>query len=563
MKSVLWVGALLLLAGCGGDRDLAKLPPYPEDFQRAWFEALNHLVKGDAQLAYTKFLECEALEPEEASLQFELGRLDVRLGRPGDAVVRFSRAIDAEPENRWYREARASALLDIGQAGEAFDDVEAILEERPGDVEVVYVWAEAFAEAGAPLLAIAVCDAYERTVAPDPEVSFQRLYYLEQAGRYEALAEALERGATQFPDVVEFQLEWARMLLNMSDIPRAVGVISPLYAAEPNDGPVALLYAHVMTAAGRTDASGVALETAFRSPDVTVEEKLEILSRYVEISTFDQELIGRTEQLIAWALEQHATSAQLQILAADMDRRAGRIAEARSRLEQVVEAYPGLSDTWMNVLALDEELNDFEAWVRHARAAGEVFPAMVQFAGYEALGLARLGRHAEAAEAVRRVLPRARAFPEEEAELQAVLGDALHVVGDHAGCAAALERSLALQPDNPTVLNNHAWYLALRGEQLERADACSRRALELSPGDANLLDTRAWVLHTMGRNAEALVAMEEAVRLVEVADPVFLEHLGEIRWALGDADGAREAWRAALEAGSTSPDLPAKLNQLP
>jgi Tfp pilus assembly protein PilF len=120
-----------------------------------------------------------------------------------------------------------------------------------------------------------------------------------------------------------------------------------------------------------------------------------------------------------------------------------------------------------------------------------------------------------------------------------------------------------LQPDNPTVLNNHAWYLALQGEQLDRAEACSRRALELSPGNANLLDTRAWVLHRMGRNAEALVAMEEAVRMSEWPDPVFLEHLGEIRWALGDADGAREAWRAAIEAGSTSPDLPAKLNQLP
>ena len=563
MKTVLWVGAVLLLAGCGGRRSLSELPPYPEEFQRAWFEALNHLGKGDAQLAYTKFLECEALEPEEASLQYELGRLDVRLGRPGDAVVRFSRAIEAEPANRWYREARASALLDIGEAGAALDDVEAIVEGRPGDVEVVYVWAEAFAEAGAPLLAIAVCDAYERTVAPDPEVSFQRLYYLEQAGRYEELAAALEQGADRFPDVVEFQLEWARMLLNMSDLPRAVAVISPLYAAEPHDGPVALLYAHVMTAVGQSDAAQVALETAFQSPDVTVEEKLEILSRYVEISTFDSELLERTAQLMAWALEQHATSAPLQILAADLDRRAGRLVEARTRLEQVVAAYPGLSETWMNVLALDEELDDFESWVRHAREAGEVFPAMVQFAAFEALGLVRLGRHAEAAEAVRRVLPRARAFPHEEAELQAVLGDALHAIGDDAGSAAALERSLALEPDNPTVLNNHAWYLALRGEQLDRAEACSRRALELMPGDANLLDTRAWVLHRMGRHAEALLAMEEAVRIAALPDPVFLEHLGEIRWALGDAEGAREAWRAALEAGSTSPDLPAKLNQLP
>ncbi len=562
-RGLLGVWIVAVAAGCGGRRGLADLPPYPEEFQRAWFEAQNHLVKGDAQQAYAKFLACEALEPDEASLQYELGRIDVRLGRPAEGADRFSRAIAADPDNRWYREARAGALLDLGRAAEAFEDVEAVLRGRPGDVEVAFVWAEAFAEAGALPLAIAVCDTYEKCIAPDPEISFQRLIYLQESGAFVDFVKALEAGAAQFPDVPEFQVEWARMLFNVSDLPGALAVIGPVYAEDPNNGSVALLYAHIMTASGQTAAANLALETAFKSPDVTVEEKVEILTRYVEISTFDASLVGRTEELTRWALELHGDHAPLHILAADLDRKAGRTAAARDRLERVVARWPGSTEPWFNLLALDEELGDYEAWVRHARDAGEVFPAMVRFAGLEAVGYARLGRHSEAVEVLRRAMPRARAFPETEAEMQAFLGESLHALGDHAGCAAAFERSLALRPDDATVLNNHAWFLALRGEQLDRADACSKRALELVPGDPNLLDTRAWVLHRAGRNAEALVAMEEAVRLSEAPDAVFLEHLGDIRWALGDAVGAREAWRAAQAAGSTSPDLPAKLNQLP
>ena len=42
-----FVVVLLTLTGCRSGVDLSALPTYPENFQRTYFDAQNHLFKGD------------------------------------------------------------------------------------------------------------------------------------------------------------------------------------------------------------------------------------------------------------------------------------------------------------------------------------------------------------------------------------------------------------------------------------------------------------------------------------------------------------------------------------
>ena len=80
-----WVLALfaafMALSGCKIGADLSALPTYTEDFQRTYFEAQNHCLKGDLDLAYTGFLSCLELEPEETALRFDLAKIDLHRER--------------------------------------------------------------------------------------------------------------------------------------------------------------------------------------------------------------------------------------------------------------------------------------------------------------------------------------------------------------------------------------------------------------------------------------------------------------------------------------------------
>ena len=146
-----------------------------------------------------------------------------------------------------------------------------------------------------------------------------------------------------------------------------------------------------------------------------------------------------------------------------------------------------------------------------------------------------------------------------------ILGGLLHDAGDGAGSYAALESAIANDPGSAVWYNNQAYYLAERGEHLDRALECIQIALERQmsselPG--NYFDTRAWVHHRRGEEAEALNWIDQALA-AEPRNPLYLEHRGDILWALGRAEEAQQAWQAAIEAGGDAARLALKPQSRP
>ena len=121
-------------------------------------------------------------------------------------------------------------------------------------------------------------------------------------------------------------------------------------------------------------------------------------------------------------------------------------------------------------------------------------------------------------------------------------------------CYDAYDRSLALRPDNPMVLNNYAYFLTLAGRDLERALAMSEQANALEQGNSTYLDTYAWILYRLGRYDEAKRAMQQALSLDRSESPTLQFHYGDILAAMGEYFMAEIYWRKALEGGYENPD---------
>lgn len=65
------------------------------------------------------------------------------------------------------------------------------------------------------------------------------------------------------------------------------------------------------------------------------------------------------------------------------------------------------------------------------------------------------------------------------------------------------EKILVKQPNNTSVLNNIAYFLADNNEQLDKALEYAKRAHEDSPNDGNIMDTYAYTLCKVGDYAKA------------------------------------------------------------
>lgn len=110
---------------------------------------------------------------------------------------------------------------------------------------------------------------------------------------------------------------------------------------------------------------------------------------------------------------------------------------------------------------------------------------------------------------------------------------------------ADFRTALALQPDNPQILNYLGYSLVERGEKLDEALAMIERAVAALPDNGAIVDSLGWVLFRLGQYDDAVEILERAATL-EPVDPVINDHLGDAYWAVGRSIEARFQWQRAL-----------------
>jgi tetratricopeptide (TPR) repeat protein len=111
-----------------------------------------------------------------------------------------------------------------------------------------------------------------------------------------------------------------------------------------------------------------------------------------------------------------------------------------------------------------------------------------------------------------------------------------------------LRQIIADQPDNAAAINALGYTLADLTQRYDEAEQLILRAYELQPGDASVIDSMGWISYRRGRLVEAEGYLREAWELLQNAEVA--AHLGEVLWASGQEDEARELWRLGAEVES-------------
>ena len=156
---------------------------------------------------------------------------------------------------------------------------------------------------------------------------------------------------------------------------------------------------------------------------------------------------------------------------------------------------------------------------------------------------------------------RAIALASETAPVRWVLYYSRGIAHERSGNEAEMERdfraALAIEPDQPQVLNYLGYSMVEQKRNLEEALDMIERAVAASPDSGYIVDSLGWVFYRLGRYEEAVVQMERAVELLPV-DPVVNDHLGDVYWAVGRQREAEFQWSRALSFIEHQPDTEAE-----
>ena len=109
---------------------------------------------------------------------------------------------------------------------------------------------------------------------------------------------------------------------------------------------------------------------------------------------------------------------------------------------------------------------------------------------------------------------------------------------------AQLEALYRDRPQDSAISNALGFILADHNRELSRAERLINSALKAEPDNPAILDSLGWLQYRRGMSQAALPLLERAYRLDQDGD--IGAHWGEVLWALGDKNKARDTWNRAL-----------------
>ena len=557
----------LALTGCQPMNSLTGTSvPYGKDTQLAYFEGQGHLLKGDYEDAYASFLSCAESEPGEMAFHYQLGKIDLKLERFEAAEQHLDRAHDLEPDNTWVLYHRGQARLGQGNGEGAEQDWMPFVTARPGDLETLLECSDMLLREGHVLPTLNLLYNYEENVGHDEDVRREALRIVELTSDLEGVRQFLERAREDFPENDTFQLQWVRYLMVTDNLDACQIELTALSERRPNWGKVSFEWAEYWTRKEDLPAAFPHLEKAMASDDVAVESKLRVLVGYGYLAQGDPEFSAPYASLLDRMMKHHGDDPAVVEMACDWAYKNKRLDEAIALALTLVELAPGAVETWTNLMAIRVDMKDWSAMVEDAEQAVARFPLEPTLFYFQGIALRESGQNDKAVKAFKAGLNVVLDNPVLEGALASQLAWSHRSLGELDRSEEAFERSLRANED-AIVLNNHAYFMATRKDveatpaRLARALECSTRANELAPGEGNFMDTQAHVLFMMGSHEEALQWILDAQENGMAGDPVALEHEGDIRWALGQKDAAREVWQKALDFGGDQKVLTPKIER--
>ena len=264
--------------------------------------------------------------------------------------------------------------------------------------------------------------------------------------------------------------------------------------------------------------------------------------------------------LLALTEKAHPNEAKGFAMYGDFLARDGKLKEALQKYKRALDLGASMSLIWKQVLELEAELSDYDALAKDAPKALELYPLVPDFYYFNGLAQQYQKNNAKAADAFVMGKELVVDNPVLLKRFYAALGESYNALKQYEKSDAAFEEALRIDPTDVFIMNNYAYYLALRKSKLDSAANLSARANELQPGMASFEDTYAYVLFRQGKHEQALVWMKKAMAHGEVSSDMY-EHMGDILFHLGKTDEAINEWKQAAAIPGASAKVSEKINQ--
>jgi tetratricopeptide (TPR) repeat protein len=526
-----------------------------------FIDATRERLLGNPSNAAELFKECLKIDANNAAAMYELGTIYFNARKDNEAIALITNAIKIDPKNEWYRMLLADIYSQLGKNADAAKVLETLVNDYPKKPEFLYEWATELLKAGKYEEGIKVYNRIEESLGITEEISIQKHSIYLSMKQGEKAAEEIKKLIASFPDNSRYLGILADLYTSLGKKDEAFALYEKMEKMNPSDPLLHLSLANYHREKGDKEKSYQELKKAFENPDLDIDTKINILLSYYVLTEVNKELTSQALELTEILVAVHPKEGKAHAMHADFLFREGKMKEAQTAFRKTIELDNSKFLVWSSLLQVDYTLGDYDGLLKESNEALELFPTQAIVYLFNGIAHMQLKNYDDAISILNSGVAYAKKDKQLSGQFYSSLGDAYNFVKKHTESDAAYEKALEIDPANSTVLNNYAYYLSLRKENMDRAEAMSKKSNELEPNNASFEDTYGWIMYQQSKFTEAKEWIGKALKSSEKPSGVEYEHYGDVLWQLGEIDAAKEYWNKAKVAGGGSDLLNKKLSE--
>lgn len=517
--------------------------------QAAFADGVRLFMIEQYPAALLQFEKALSAEPNNSGILYKTAETLSKLNKNAEAIKYAEKALEGDKKNKYYylqliELYRKELKLDL-----AVKTYQQMLAEVPGTKEYHYELASLYLYMGKYKEALDQLNKFEEVFGINEEVIKQKQYIFLRQNKLEKALEEGQRLIQSNPDEPRYIINQAEILNSNNRNKEAKALMEELLKKKPGFSMAHLMLHNIFKSEGNNKEAEQQLRLAFKDPDLLAEQKINIVAGYLNLQ--GQDNLSFAKELTQLILDTHPNDARAYSLMGDINYSQADKVGAVLFYRKSLNLEPANFNAWRQLVVVQYELTQYDSMVAQANEAIVLFPSQGLLWFFKGTGELLLKKYPDAAKSLEQAKVLNKSQQEIYLQILAQLGDTYHYLKDHVKSDAAYEEVLLKEPENAIARNNYAYFLSLRGVNLNKAKELVAGLVEKEPNNATYLDTYAWVLYKLGEFENAKKYLEKAVEN-DAGNGVILEHLGDAWYQTGNVDKALQFWRLAKEKGETS-----------
>lgn len=516
-------------------------------------------ILGNNDKAAELFAQCIRIDGSNHASMYELAIIYAGQKKLNDALFFARSANRIEPTNTWYRLFLAELLMTAKKGSEGEAMYLGLFKEFPHNVDYAFKYASALLYNGKITEAIKVYDKVEEEIGVNADLTIEKERLWLRLGKVDKAAAELEKLISKEPKEIK-NYSLLVELYQVNEMPeKAFETINRMQQIDSSSPYVYLALAEYYRSTNQKEKSFEQLKLAFASKELEQELKIKIISSYLTIVQGNPDMLEQALTLSKIMVETHPSDAISMAIYGDF-------LMMNQNFEAAIEQYNtslAIDNknliVWQQLLISQSQITDTKGMLISSEEALSLFPDQSIFYLFHGIALSAAKRNEEA---LKSLLAGSKLVVDNDLQLldfYKQLADNYNSVKNYKESDNNFEKALKLDPRDPLVLNNYAYYLSERNENLEKAETMSKLSNEIRPGQPSYEDTYGWILFMMGKYPDAKLWLQKAIDNGGATNGTILEHMGDVLYKLGDATKALDFWIRAKSAGDVSENIDFKI----